>query len=139
MSFPLVEVRFEPPVCEGDIDIFCAKMRDLAHGGRRYASVFDTYGVLDIDHQQRRRMTALQLELAAASARVVVVACLAFSNQVTRGVVTAINWSNPPSFPQRSFDSVAEARAYAIACLRAEGLEVPTAAPTQKEAREGPL
>jgi hypothetical protein len=146
-SFPLVEIRFEPPVCEGDIDVFCEKMRALAHGGRRYASVFNTHGVLDIDPQQRRRMTALQLELAAASARVVVVACLAFSNQLTRGVVTAINWSSPPSFPQRSFDSVAEARVYAVARLRAEGLEVTAAAslgtqgvsaPQKKEARDGP-
>ncbi len=127
-NFPLVEIRFEPPVVDADVDTFCERMRALAHGGRRYASVFDTQRASDINTEQRRRITALQLELSAASARVVVVACLAFSSKLTRGVVTAINWTSPPSFPQRSFDSIAEARAHAIACLRAEGIEVSDAA-----------
>jgi hypothetical protein len=124
--FPLVEIRFEPPITDDDVDVFCARMRALANGGRRYASVFDTRGVFSINSAQRKKMADLQQELHDASARVVVVACLAFSNPLARGVVTAINWAKPPSFPQRYFDTVDEARAHAIATLRAEGLEVPT-------------
>lgn len=124
--FPLVEIAFEAPIGDDDVDVFCARMRALAHGGRRYASVFDTRGVFSINSAQRKKMADLQLELHDASATVVVVACLAFSNPLARGVVTAINWAKPPSFPQRYFDTVEEARAHAIATLRAEGLEVPT-------------
>lgn len=123
--FPLVEVHFTLPIVDHDIDVFCAKMRALAHGGRRYASVFDTRGVFSINSAQRKKLAELQLELHDASARAVVVACLAFSNPLARGVVTAINWTKPPSFPQRYFDSVEDARAHAIATLRTEGLEVP--------------
>jgi len=124
--FPLVEISFTPPITDDDVDIFCARMRALAHGGRRYASVFDTRGVFAINSGQRKKMADLQLELDEASARVVVVACLAFSTPLARGVVIAINWAKPPSFPQRYFDTVDEARAHAIAALTTEGLTVPT-------------
>lgn len=122
--FPLVEIRFEAPLDDGDIDTFCRRMRSLAEGPR-YASVFDTRGVFGLNSAQRKVIAELQVELQLASARVVVVACLAFSNPLARGVVTAINWVKPPSFPQRYFDSVPEARTHAIAALLAEGLEVP--------------
>jgi hypothetical protein len=123
--FPLVEIAFSPPIVDDDVEQFCEKMRALAHGGRRYASVFDTRGVFSINSAQRKKMADLQVELHEASGRVVVVACLAFSNPLARGVVTAINWARPPSFPQRYFDTVDEARAHAIGALQAEGLVVP--------------
>ena len=123
--FPLVEIAFAKPISDEDIRSFCDKMRALAHGGRRYASVFDTRGVFSIPSNQRKEMADLQVELSGASAKVVVVACLAFPNPIARGVVTAINWATPPSFPQRYFDSVESARQHAISALRAEGLEVP--------------
>lgn len=124
--FPLVEISFADPISDDDVNVFCQKMRVLADGQRRYASVFDTRGVFTIPSAQRRQMADLQVELKDASARVVVVACLAFSNPLARGVVTAINWASAPSFPQRYFGSVAEARAAAIAALEAEGLKVPS-------------
>jgi hypothetical protein len=123
--FPLVEISFTPTITDDDVDVFCKKMRALARGGRRYASVFDTRGVFSINSAQRKKMADLQLELEDASARVVVVACIAFPNTLARGVVTAINWVKPPSFPQRYFDSVDQARAHAITFLTAEGLTVP--------------
>jgi hypothetical protein len=122
--FPLIEIRFEAPLGDEDVEKFCDKMRVLAQGPR-YASVFDTRGVFGLNSQQRKKMADLQLELDAMSSQVVVVACLAFANPLARGVVTAINWAKPPSFPQRYFDSVEEARAHAIAALLAEGLKVP--------------
>lgn len=123
--FPLVEISFADPISDADVDAFCVTMRALAAGGRRYASVFDNRGVFSMPSAQRKKMAELQVQLREASGRVVVVACLAFPNPIARGVVTAINWASAPSFPQRCFASVTEARAAAIAALQAEGLQVP--------------
>lgn len=123
--FPLVEIRFEAPVTDADIDRFCVKMRELANGGRPYASVFDAAGVMSLPASQRQKMVAISKELEEQSRRVVVVACLAFDNALARGVVTAVNWFSPPPFEQRFFSNLDAARRFAISRLAERGLKVP--------------
>lgn len=135
--YPLVEIRFDLPVNDADIDAFADAVRGLAARKQPYASVFNTRGVSAIPAAHRRRIVALSKELEAESAKYVVVACLAFDSAIARGVVTAINWFSPPPFEQRFFGSVESARAYAIRRLGERGIVVPL--PAVAEPVPGPM
>ena len=119
VRWPLVVVTWpEDGVTDADLESFLAESFVLVQRGR--------HGVLHmgirasgLDSRQRRQvalhMKTHDRELKASIAATAIVA----QSAVVFGMITAIGWLAPPSFPQRAFRARGDAEAWLLEMLAA--------------------
>jgi hypothetical protein len=86
--------------------------------GEHYVIIHDARIAVRPTPTQRAYAAEQQKRTADLAGRWLVGAAIVVSNPLTAGVVRAINWLAPPTYPQRIFSSLPEAEAWAEQQLR---------------------
>ena len=81
--------------------------------GEHYVIIHDARRAARPSPKQRAFAADQQKLTADSAARWLLGAAVVVSNPLTAGVVRAINWLSPPTYPQRVFSSLDEAEAWA--------------------------
>jgi hypothetical protein len=78
-----------------------------------YAWVVDVGGLLHASAKQRRMFADFEMRVREHDRRFCAGAAIFAPHPITRGIVTAVFWLSPPSYPYLVTGSLAEAHAYA--------------------------
>jgi len=117
--WPLVVVTWpEDVVSDADVEEFLARSYDLVLRGR-HAVLHIGIRASGLDSRQRRRVAEHMRERDAELSRAIVASAIVAESAVVFGMITAIGWLAPPSFPQKAFRVKNEAEAWLLELLRA--------------------
>ncbi len=83
-----------------------------------YAVVADLSHVLKASSLARKAFADLQQRIATHEALYCAAAALVVPNAFTRGLITAVYWVSPPSYPYKLCSTVSEGHAWASAHLQ---------------------
>lgn len=124
---PLYELTFPSQTSDQALSALCsARERWSLRATYRVAWVVNLAGIVQAPASQRRIFGEHLKRFERHDKTYNQGSALIVPNTFLRGVVTAVFWLNPPSFPNQCFGAAADARFWAEQQLRAAGIELPS-------------
>jgi hypothetical protein len=119
---PIYVLTFPSQASDGQLQAMCeARERWAQRAMYRVAWVVDLSGVLTATAQQRGLFSEHLKRFEAHDRAYNQGSALIVPNALVRGIVTAVFWLKPPSFPNQCFPDAEQAFAWAEKQLYAEG------------------
>lgn len=118
-SWPLLVVRW--PHAEQSDEVMRAafeKMASYTARKERYCILHDARSSPTLGAKHRRMGAEIGKRDAHLSERYCAGTALVFDSAIIRGAITAVNWLFSPPYPQKTFSTVEEARAWCEELLR---------------------
>ncbi|HKU41416.1 MAG TPA: hypothetical protein VJR89_24835 [Polyangiales bacterium] len=123
---PLYELTFPPETTDQALTALCAaRERWAVRANYRVAWVVNLAGVLQATANQRRLFGEHLKRFESHDKAYNQGSALVVPNTFVRGIVTAVFWLNPPSFPNQCFATPEAAREWAAEQLKAAGVTMP--------------
>lgn len=109
-SWPIVRVAFDVEIQPSEVDVYLRWCADVLARRERIGLLIDARRADIPDAKTRARFAEFFAAQQPITRRYVVGMGVVLKTAMGRGVITALSWTQSPSFPVKSFESEAEAR-----------------------------